>query len=111
MKKKNLTKAEIIKRLSENKTDLSRYGIKSIGLFGSFAREEESGESDIDLVLDFEKSHFGKDFRGLFDAYLQVSSYLENLLGRKVDILTPVSIETIRIKTVAEGIKKSIVYV
>jgi predicted nucleotidyltransferase len=37
--------------------------------------------------------------------------FLENKLGRKVDLLTPDGIETIRIKHLAEHIKKSIVYV
>jgi hypothetical protein len=41
---------------------------------------------------------------------MDLSSYLEDLLGKKVDILTPASIETIRIKEVAEGIKRSVIY-
>ena len=40
-----------------------------------------------------------------------LSSYLENLFGERVDILTPVSIETIRIKEVADEIKRSAIYV
>ena len=54
---------------------------------------------------------FGKDFKGLFDAFMDVSSYIERLFDRKIDILTPDSIRTIRIKEVAEEIERSIVYV
>ena len=61
--------------------------------------------------MEFDPSHFGKDFKGLLDAYMYLSFFLKKLLGRKVDILTPVSIETIRIKDVAEEIKRSLVYV
>jgi hypothetical protein len=111
MKTKNLTRDEIVKKLKERKDELKRYGVKRIGLFGSFVRDEQGERSDIDLVVEFEPSHFGKDFKGLFDTYMEVSSYLENLLGRKVDILTPVSVETIRVKDVAKEIKKSVVYV
>lgn len=111
MKAKNLTRDEIIEKLRKHKDELKLYGVKRIGLFGSFIRNEQKRKSDIDLVVEFELSHFGRNFKGLFDAYMEVSSYLENLLGRKVDILTPVSIETIRIKEVAEGIKRSVAYV
>jgi predicted nucleotidyltransferase len=40
-----------------------------------------------------------------------LADYLENKLGRKVDILTPDGLKTIRVKQVAEKIKKSVVYV
>lgn len=111
MKAKNLTKDEVIDKLREHRNDLEKFGVKRIGLFGSFVRGEQKRESDIDLVVEFDPSYFGKDFKGLFDAYMGLSSFLEKLLGRKVDILTPVSIETIRIKDVAEEIKRSLQYV
>ena len=111
MKSKVLTKAELISILQEHKEYFKRFGVKRMGLFGSFAKGEQKRKSDIDLVVEFDYSFFGKDFDGLFDAYMQLSSFLENLLGRKVDILTPISIQTIRIREVAEDIKKSLVYV
>ena len=111
MDTKNLTKDELIKKLREHKDDLKKYGVKRIALFGSFVRNEQGGKSDIDMVVEFDTSFFGKDFKGLYDAYMNLTSFLENLFGRKVDILTPISIDTIRIKEVAEGIKKSLIYV
>lgn len=111
MKTKNITKDEVIYKLREHRNDLEKFGVKRIGLFGSFVRGEQKRESDIDLVVEFDPSHFGKDFKGLFDTYMGLSSFIKKLLGRKVDILTPVSIETIRIKDVAEEIKRSLVYV
>lgn len=88
-----------------------RFGVKRIGVFGSYVRGEQKDTSDIDLVVEFDLSSFGENFRGLYDAYISLSSYLEGLLGRKVDILTPVSVETIRLKEISEEIKRSVVYV
>lgn len=111
MDKRNLTKDKIIEQLRENQEIVRKYGVKRIGLFGSFVRNEQKRTSDIDLVVEFDHASFGKDFKGLFDAYMRLSTFLEELFGRKVDILTPVSIDTIRIKEVAEEIKESVIYV
>lgn len=111
MEPKVLTKDEVIEGLRKHGDTLKKYGVKRVGLFGSFVRGEQKRKSDIDLVVEFDTAYFGKDFKGLFDAYMGLSSFLENLFGRKVDILTPVSIETIRIKEVAEEIKKGLIYV
>lgn len=111
MRGKTLTKEEIIEKLRENTEILKKYGVKRIGLFGSYIRGEQKRDSDIDLVVEFDREMFGKDFKGLFDAFMNVSSYIEGLFNRKVDILTPDSIRTIRIKEVAEEIERSVVYV
>jgi hypothetical protein len=80
-----------------------KFGVKRIGVFGSFARGEEEETSDIDIVVEFEKPSF--------DNFMDLVFYLEKLTGRNVDILTPEGINHIRIKEVAEEIKRSIVYV
>lgn len=106
-----LTRDEIIKKLKENNDIIKRHGVKRIGLFGSYARGEQKIKSDIDLLVEFDLNEFGQNFKGLFHSFIDLSSYLETLLGKKVDILTPDSIETIRIKEVSENIKWSIIYV
>jgi len=106
-----ITKEEIIKKLRERENELKKFGVKRIGLFGSFVKGIQTEKSDVDLIVEFDLSKFGKDFHGLFDAYMRLSEYLENLFGRKVEILTPISVETIRIKKIAEEIKKTIIYV
>jgi hypothetical protein len=80
-----------------------KYGVKRIGLFGSFAREEQSRKSDVDIVVEF-----GRPI-GL--KFVELADYLEGLLGRKVDLLTPDGIKGIRIKSVEREIRRSIVYV
>ncbi|MBT9175575.1 MAG: hypothetical protein DDT22_01255 [candidate division WS2 bacterium] len=108
---KLLSKNEIINIIKQNRHTIASYKVKKIGLFGSYVRNEQKILSDIDLFVEFDKTAFDKDMKGLFNNYLELTSYLEKLLGRKVDILTPISIETIRIKEVADEIKRTLVYV
>ena len=100
-----MNKEEILKKLRENKEEIKKFGVEKIGIFGSFARDEAKENSDIDIVVKFErgKATF-KNVAGLID-------FLEELFDRKVDLLTPDGIESIRIKDVKEGIKRDIVYV
>ena len=111
MKTQNLTKNKVIKQLRAHSEDLKKYGVTKVGLFGSFVRNNEKPKSDIDLVIEFDRSVFGKDMKGLFDAYMNLSYFLEHLFGRKIDILTTEGIETIRVKGIAEEIKRSLIYV
>ncbi len=99
-----LTKDEIMKTLKKELPYLRDiFGVKRIGLFGSSAKGIQREDSDVDLVVEFEKP-IGLKF-------MELSEHIEDILGRKVDILTPAGIKSIRIKKVAEDIKKSIVYV
>lgn len=59
---------------------VNEYGIRRVGIFGSFARGDAKESSDIDLIFDFEKSF------GLF-AMSGLKLALENELGKKIDIV------------------------
>ena len=80
------TKHEIFSILLKNQNAIKALGVKRIGLFGSFVRNEQRAESDIDLLAEFE--------RGLknFDNFMNLSFLLEDLLGRKTEVLTPESV-------------------
>ena len=84
--KTNLAAEEIINLLRTNKNVLEKYKIKRIGLFGSYVRGEQKKKSDIDLVVEFDLPAFGKDFEGLFDIFMDLSSYLF-YFGVKWDIV------------------------
>lgn len=82
---------------------VSEYGVKRIGLFGSYARGTPAKGSDVDILVEFEKP-IGLKF-------VEFAEYLERILGRKINILTPGGINSIRVERVARDIKESVVYV
>ena len=81
-----LTRKDIQDSIAESRAILDRLGVKSIGLFGSFLRNEVKEDSDVDLLVDF---HSGKKS---FDNFMELAFYLEDLFGRKVEIITPQSL-------------------
>ena len=95
----------IMKVLKEHKEELKRdFSVKKIGIFGSYTREEQTPESDIDIYVEF-------DIKNLtFDKYLELIDYLEKLLGRKIDLITKYGVETIRVPYIKEEIKRSLIY-
>ena len=99
-----LTKETVVGLLREKQTYLAdEFGIRKIGLFGSFAKGQPDETSDVDIVVEFE--------RPIGFRFIELVDYLERLLGRKVDVLTPAGIKGIRIDRVARSIADSIVYV
>lgn len=58
-----------------------RFGVATIGLFGSFVRGEERPDSDVDILVTFRR---GKE---TFDNYMGCKFYLEDLFGRNVDLV------------------------
>jgi predicted nucleotidyltransferase len=72
---------EIIDQLKSHAQEIKAcFGVKRIGLFGSFARGEQKESSDIDVLVEFEKPTFRN--------FMDLSFYLEDLFGRKVDLVT-----------------------
>ena len=74
-----LTRDDILRRLAENRAELHRLGARRLRLFGSFARAEGHADSDVDLLVDLD--HHG------FDRYMDLKLFLEDLLGRRVDLV------------------------
>lgn len=61
---------------------LASLGVKSIGLFGSFVREQASRESDVDLLVEFDSG------KKTYDNFIDTCFLLEELLGRRVELVT-----------------------
>lgn len=76
------TKADVIGRLQQQQPALRALGVAQLGLFGSFVRDEAGPDSDVDLLVDFQEG------RKTFDGFFEVLDFLENLLGREVELLT-----------------------
>lgn len=68
--------------LARHQEDLKTRGVKKIALFGSAARNEARPDSDLDILVEFDIPV------GLFE-FVELKDYLEELLGRNVDMVTP----------------------
>jgi hypothetical protein len=73
------TREQVLGRLEENREAVRRFGVKSLGLFGSVARGENAASSDLDFVVEFE--------RNTFDAYMGLKEFLEDLFDCPVDLV------------------------
>ncbi len=70
---------EIMKTLEEHTQELQKYRVKRLGLFGSYARGENTDKSDLDFVVEFKEK--------TFDNYMDLKFYLETLFGHSVDLV------------------------
>jgi len=78
-----LTKRTIQEQIMRNATRFTDYGVSKIGLFGSYARQEQAKGSDIDILIDFEE---GKE---TFDNFMATCLLLEALFNEyKVEVVT-----------------------
>ena len=73
----------ILSRLKVNKSELEKYGVRLIGLFGSYSRNEQTPESDVDLLIDFEPEK--ENFDNLMAVYDLIEATFEN---EKIEIVT-----------------------
>jgi predicted nucleotidyltransferase len=80
------TKKDILSTIQENQDKIKALGVKKLGLFGSFAREEQSTGSDVDLLVEFEQG------QKTFDNFIELSFLLENMLKRSVELVTTESL-------------------
>lgn len=80
---KALSLERIANILKEHKKELKdKYGIKEIGVFGSYVRREEKRGSDIDVLVEFEP-----DVRISLLDFVGIENYISDLLGVKVDLV------------------------
>ena len=71
----------VIEAVSSHAKDLARFDVRSLSLFGSVARDKASEESDVDMLVSFAGA-------ATFDHYMGLKFFLEDLLGRRVDLVT-----------------------
>jgi len=92
---------EILKKLKELKPILKdEYGIEEFAIFGSFAKEQDNKNSDIDIAI-------LKSNKRSFFTLLKAINFLESQLGRKVDMGDFDSMKTF----IKNRIKKDFIYV
>ena len=83
-----ISRQEVMRALMESAEDLKRLRVKRIGVFGSFARGEQKQRSDIDLLVEFDKSAFDRNLTGYSDNYDRLLRELERILRRRIDLVT-----------------------
>lgn len=94
-----LTPVEITKALGSRTDELRGFKVAALYLFGSAARGELGPDSDLDFVVEFEPG-------AGFDEYMDLKFLLEELFGRRVDLVTHRSLKPrLRSVFVEEGIR------
>jgi uncharacterized protein len=76
------SRQEIIERVSRLGPALRAHGVSRLALFGSFTRDAQRADSDVDLLVDFQPGH------KTFDNFTAVYDLLENSLQRRVELVT-----------------------
>jgi len=76
-----MTKEDIKKIIREHKGILKKYKVKSIALFGSYVKNEQREDSDIDLLVEFREN--------TYDNFINLIFTLEDLFKKEVTVVTP----------------------
>lgn len=92
-------KAEVVQLLHQQGADIRAFGVERLGLFGSFARDEANTDSDVDFFVEFGASQ--KTLKNL----VGLSRFLQGLLGRKVEIVTPGSLNRFTGKYIVQEVE------
>jgi predicted nucleotidyltransferase len=79
-------KEKVVSIIRNHQKEIRDLGVKRCGLFGSFVRGQTTEQSDIDILVEFEPG------QKTFDNFMQLAFFLEDLLGREVDLVTAESL-------------------
>jgi len=80
------TKKDVSNIILSHREEIKKIGVKRIGLFSSFVKGKQKEESDVDLLVEFIRGR--KNFKN----FMQLAFFLEELLHRKVELVTPESL-------------------
>ena len=95
------TRQDILASLKKLKGEVAReYSVKTIGVFGSVARDEQTGTSDIDLLVEFSKP-VG------FVTFMRLENFLSEQLGNQVDLVTSDSLKPV----IRQDVLAEVIYV
>ena len=80
------TKRDIVSVIQENRDKIKALGVRKLGLFGSFVRDEQRSDSDVDVLVEFQPD------QKTFDNFIQLSFFLEDILKQPVELVTTESL-------------------
>jgi len=92
---------ELIERILSNQSKILAYGVRRLGIFGSFVRDEVKEASDVDFFVEFIPEN------KTFDNFMRLGDLLEEITGRKIELVTPQSLS----KYIGSYILKEVEYV
>jgi predicted nucleotidyltransferase len=76
------SKEELLAIIKDHQKQIKGLGVRRCGIFGSFVRSKQTAHSDIDVLVEFEPN------QKTFDNFMCLAVFLEELFGRKVDLVT-----------------------
>lgn len=79
-------KKDILRLIKQNQEKIESFGVKKLGLFGSYIRQEQNSESDIDILVEFKQEN------KTFDNFINLYSLLESLCEKHIELVTTESI-------------------
>ena len=95
------SRQDILASLKKLKREVAKeYSVKTIGVFGSVARDEQTGQSDIDLLVEFSKP-VG------FVTFMRLENFLSEQLGKQVDLVTSDSLKPV----IRQDVLAEVIYV
>ena len=80
------TKEDLLRLIQAHQDQIKAFGVSRLGIFGSFSRGQQKEQSDIDLLVEFVPEY------KTFDAFMNLSFFLEDLFGRPVELVTSESL-------------------
>jgi len=94
-----MNQAEILNFLSDHKSELSeRFGVTRLGVAGSYARGENTPESDVDIIVSLNSTNTFRSFFGLLH-------FLQDSIPHNIDLATEQSLKPIVKKQILKDIK------
>jgi predicted nucleotidyltransferase len=94
-----MRRADVVRVLAQHKVELDGFGIRSLSVFGSVARDEAHDASDLDLLVEYAEPV-------TFDRYFGLLLFLEDLFGVGVDLVIPETLRPrIRPAVLAEAVR------
>jgi uncharacterized protein len=76
------TKENLFSLIREKESDIKAFGVRRLGVFGSFVRNQQQPESDVDVLVEFDPE------LKTYDNFIHLAFFLEDVFGRCVDIVT-----------------------
>lgn len=96
----NLNKEIILETLSKEKKKIRNFGVKRLILFGSYAQDKQSENSDIDFLVEFEQNRDSN-----VDDYLELLFFLEDTFDKKIDLVKPKLVREFLKPYILEGVQ------